>query len=69
MHDRYPDQWLLVANTKTDGNLELLEGEVIAHAIDCEQIYSAIAHERKTRTGNLSIEYIGTIPDNFAFLV
>lgn len=36
MHDRYLDQWLLVANTKTDENLELLEGEVIAHAIDCE---------------------------------
>ena len=35
MHDRYPDQWLLAANTKPDENLELLEGEVIAHAIDC----------------------------------
>ena len=69
MHDRYPDQWLLVANTKTDENLELLEGEVIAHAIDCEQIYSAIAHERKIRTGNLSIEYTGTIPDNLALIL
>lgn len=69
MHDRYPDQWLLVANTKTDENLELLEGEVIAHAIDCEQIYSAIAHERKTRTGNLSIEYTGTIPDNLVLIL
>ena len=69
MHDRYPDQWLLVANTKTDENLELLEGEVIAHSIDCEQIYSAIARERKTRTGNLSIEYTGTIPDNLALIL
>ena len=69
MYDRYPDQWLLVANTKTDENLELLEGEVIAHAHDCEQIYSAIARERKTRTGNLSIEYTGTIPDNLAFIL
>ena len=34
MHDQYPDQWLLVANTKTDENLELLEGEVIAHALE-----------------------------------
>jgi hypothetical protein len=69
MHDRYPNQWLLVANTKTDENLELLEGEVIAHSTDCEQIYTAIARERKTRTGNLSIEYTGTIPDNFAFIL
>jgi hypothetical protein len=69
MHDRYPNQWLLVANTKTDENLELLEGEVIAHSIDCDQIYTAIARERKTRTGNLSIEYTGTIPDNFAFIL
>jgi hypothetical protein len=69
MHDRYPNQWLLVANTKTDENLELLEGEVIAHSTDCEKIYTAIARERKIRTGNLSIEYTGTIPDNFAFIL
>jgi hypothetical protein len=77
MHDRYPNQWLLVANTKTDENLELLKGEVIAHSTDCDQIYTASpvpggvanARERKTRTGNLSIEYTGIIPDNFAFIL
>jgi hypothetical protein len=56
MQTIYPNQWLLVANPKTDENLETLEGEVIAHSADCEPIYAAIARERKTRTGTLSIE-------------
>jgi hypothetical protein len=69
MQTIYPNQWLLVANPKTDENLETLEGEVIAHSADCEPIYAAIARERKTRTGTLSIEYTGPIPDDVAFIL
>lgn len=69
MRTLYPDQWLLIASPSTDQNLDILEGEVIAHSTDCEQIYHAIAQERKTRTGTLSIEYTGTIPDDVAFIL
>jgi hypothetical protein len=69
MKAQYPDQWLLVANPKTDENLDLLEGKVIAHSADCQQIYDAIAQERNTRTGTLSIEYTGSIPDDIAYIL
>jgi hypothetical protein len=69
MRSAYPNQWLLVANTQTDDNLDLLAGEVIVHSVDCEQIYVAIARERQTRTGTLAIEYTGTIPDDVAFIL
>jgi hypothetical protein len=69
MRTLYPDQWLLIASPHTDHNLDILEGEVIAHSSDCEQIYNAIAYERQTRIGTLSIEYTGTIPDDVAFIL
>jgi hypothetical protein len=69
MQERYPNQWLLVLNTKTAENLDLIEGEVIAHAPDRDTLYNAIASARKTRTGTLSIEYTGPIPDDLAFIL
>jgi hypothetical protein len=69
MKESYPNQWLLVLNTKTAKNLDLIEGEVIAHAPDRDTIYDTIARERKTRTGTLSIEYTGPIPDDLAFIL
>jgi hypothetical protein len=69
MKERYPSQWLLVHNTKTAENFDLIEGEVIAHAVDRDTIYDAIAKERKTRTGTLSIEYTGPIPNDLAFIL
>jgi hypothetical protein len=69
MQSTYPNQWLLVANPQTDDNLDIIEGEVIAHSTDCEQIYDTIARERQTRTGTLAIEYTGTITDDVAFIL
>jgi hypothetical protein len=69
MKERYPNQWLLVLNTKTAANFDLVEGEVIAHAPERDTIYDALARERKTRTGTLSIEYTGPIPDDLAFIL
>jgi hypothetical protein len=69
MHQHYPDQWLLVASTQTDDNLDLLAGEVIAHSTDRDDIYNTIATERKTRKGTLTIEYTGQIPDDAAFIL
>jgi hypothetical protein len=69
MRSRYPNQWLLVASPKTDDNLDLLEGEVIAHSTDRDQIYDTIATERKTRKGTITIEYTGQIPEDAAFIL
>ncbi len=69
MRETYRDQWLLVACTDMDDNHNMLAGEVIAHSDDRDVIYDAIASERKTRKGILSIEYTGTIPDDYAFIL
>jgi hypothetical protein len=69
MYQIYPDQWLLVSCTKLDDDLETLEGEVIEHSKDRDLIYNAIAAARTTRKGTLAIEYTGTIPDDYAFIL
>jgi hypothetical protein len=68
MRETYLNQWLLVVCTDMDDNLNMLAGEVIAHSADRDVIYDAIALEKKTRKGTLSIEYTGTIPDDYAFM-
>ena len=69
MYQMYPDQWLLVACTQLDDHLETLEGEVIQHSTDRDLIYNAIASHRSTYKGTLAIEYTGTIPDDYAFIL
>jgi hypothetical protein len=69
MQTVYPNQWLLVACTHMGDNLETLEGEVIAHSTDRDQIYNAIATERHRRKGTLAIEYTGSIPEDTAFIL
>jgi len=61
MRQHYAGQWLLIAYQALDAQLNVLEGEVIAHAPNKEEIYAQLF---KVKGKNLAIEYAGELsPD------
>jgi len=56
----YPDEWVLIEYSKLDDDLNVLEGDVIAHSADKEDIYRA---QMKLQGRSLAIEYVGEIPE------
>ncbi len=38
----YDGQWVLIAYTSTDENLQVMKGKVLAHSLHKEEIYQAL---------------------------
>ncbi len=62
----YDGEWVLIAYTKTDENLQVIEGKVIAHSAKKEDIYRAL---ESTTEQPLAIEYMGQVPEDIAFIL
>ncbi|MEG3895882.1 MULTISPECIES: hypothetical protein [unclassified Microcoleus] len=62
----YPDEWVLIVNPELDEELNVIRGEVLAHATERDEIYSKLS----LRDGkSVAIEYTGSIPDNIAVML
>ncbi len=62
----YPDRWVLIVNPELDEELNVIRGEVLAHATERDEIYSKLS----LRNGkSVAIEYTGSIPDNIAVML
>jgi len=57
---QYQDEWVLIEYSKLDDDLNVIEGEVIAHSPNKEEIYQA---QMKLQGRSLAIEYLGEIPE------
>jgi hypothetical protein len=66
MQRRYDGEWLLIVHTTLDENLEILSGEVWAHAPDVDVIYRALSLAQGIEA---SIEYMGQVPADFAAIL
>ena len=62
----YNGEWVLIAYTETDENLQVIKGEVIAHSANKEEIYQAL---ESAKDQPLAIEYMGQIPEDIAFIL
>ena len=49
----YDGEWVLIAYTEVDENLQVIEGKVIAHSADKEYVYQAL---ESTKEQPLAIE-------------
>jgi len=58
MHQRYPGEWLLIAYTELDDELNVIRGEVLAHSPNRDDIYAAISSKNGK---SVTIEYTGEI--------
>ena len=62
----YDGQWVLIAYTETDEDLKVVKGKVIAHSANKEDVYQALAEAGEQP---LAIEYIGSVPEDLAFIL
>lgn len=66
MQQRYAGEWLLIAYTELDDEMNVIRGEVLAHSPNRDDIYVAIS----SRDGqSVAIEYVGTIPEDLAVIL
>ena len=56
----YQGEWVLIEYTKLDDDLNVLEGEVIAHSLNKEEIYQV---QMKVEGKTLAVEYLGEVPE------
>ncbi len=65
MKKRYYGEWLLIAHTEMDEDMNVIRGEVLAHSSDRDEVYRAIS-SREGRS--VAIEYVGDIPSDYAVM-
>ncbi len=63
---RYDGEWVLIAYTETDEDLQVVKGKVIAHSANKENIYQAL---ESATDQPLAIEYMGSVPEDLAFIL
>lgn len=66
MQQRYNGEWLIIAYTEIDEDLNVIRGEVLAHSPSQEEIYKALPIAKGRA---IALEYVGQIPDDLAFML
>ena len=62
----YKNQWVLIEVDKVDDSFNLLEGEVLTHSKDKNEIYQKLL---QIRPKEFSIEYTGEVPEDLAVVM
>jgi len=62
----FKDQWVLVKVDEVDASFNIVEGEVLAHSKDKEEVYKKLL---QIRPKQFSVEYTGVIPEDLAVVL
>jgi len=62
----FRNQWVLIEVKNVDESFNVLEGEVLAHSKDKDEIYQKLL---KIRPKEFSIEYTGEVSEDLAMLM
>lgn len=62
----YKDQWVLIEVEKVDKSFNIVEGEVLAHSKDKDEVYQKLL---QIRPREFSIEYTGEVPEDLAIVM
>lgn len=65
IRQQYAGQWVLIEYQQLDEQLNVMEGEVIAHSPAKEEIYTYLL---QTKGKNIAIEYAGEFPRDLAVM-
>ncbi len=63
---KFYGEWLLIVQAELDDTLGVIRGQVIAHSPNQDDIYNSL-HLRQGR--DASIEYVGDVPSDLAFIL
>ncbi|MBW2058461.1 MAG: hypothetical protein JRJ26_13290 [Deltaproteobacteria bacterium] len=66
IRNTFKDQWVLVKVDKVDASLNIVEGEVLAHSKDKDEVYKKLL---EIRPKEFSVEYTGMIPEDLAVVL
>jgi hypothetical protein len=64
--ETFKDEWVLVQVQKVDESFNVIEGEVLAHSKDKDQVYQKLL---QIRPKHFSVEYTGEIPEDLAIVM
>ena len=67
IRSRYPREWVLIADTESDDEWNVIRGEVLAHSPERDDIDAAL--KRYKHIKSISIEYTGPVPEDYAVLL
>ncbi|PSF37271.1 hypothetical protein C7H19_11175 [Aphanothece hegewaldii CCALA 016] len=67
MRKRYPQEWLLIADTESDDDFNIIKGELLAHSSNREEIDQALLNYSDVKS--LAIEYTGPISEDYAVIL
>jgi aminopeptidase C len=62
----FTDQWVLIQVEKVDEFFKVVEGQVLAHSKDKDEVYQRLL---QIRPKEFAIEYTGLIPENLAVVL
>jgi len=62
----FENQWVLIGVKSVDENFNVLEGDVLAHSKEKDEIYQELL---KIRPKEFSIEYTGEVPEDLAVVM
>ena len=63
---QHEGQWVLIRYHQLDEHLNVLEGEVVAHSPEKEELYRQLL---QTTGQNIAIEYAGEFPQDLAVML
>ena len=63
----YPNEWVIIADTESDANFNVIRGQVLAHSPERDMIDRALMDY--SQMPSLAIEYTGAISDDYAVML
>ena len=63
---RYPKQWVVVAYEQLDEDMNVVQGEVLAHSADRDVVYRRLL---SLKGRPLALEYTGPLPEDMAVVL
>jgi hypothetical protein len=64
--DRYPSEWVLIGDPRTDEAAQLLAGRVLFHGPDRDPVYRKAV---ELRLPHFAVRYLGEFPENMALML
>ena len=64
--NKYPNEWVLIAYTELDENLNVIRGKVLANSQNCDDIYDLLL---STKDISVATQYTGEIPENIVMVL
>jgi len=67
IRSRYPQEWVLIADLEADEQLNIIQGEILAHSPNRKEIDQALIKFKNVKS--IAIEYTGSIPSDYSVLL